>query len=118
MSTIITLWAPTLRVTSPFAVGESYTAHSHRFLANIVSAYTKDDAPGTTKNPAGPFGDHKCDTPVNLEQSMYKAIKEAVPDVAFALFTGDIVDHTIWNTTKESNVHDSKSQITDWLAHN
>ncbi len=43
---------------------------------------------------------------------MYKAIKEAVPDVAFALFTGDIVDHTIWNTTKESNIHDSKSQIT------
>lgn len=56
-----------------------------------------------TKNPAGPFGDHKCDTPVDLEQSMYKAIKEAVPDVAFALFTGDIVDHTIWNTSKASN---------------
>ncbi|OAA60609.1 Metallophosphoesterase domain protein [Akanthomyces lecanii RCEF 1005] len=76
-------------------------------------AYTKDNAPGNTKNPAGPFGDHKCDTPVSLEQSMYKAIKEAVPDIAFALFTGDIVDHTIWNTTRESNIHDSTSQITD-----
>lgn len=43
---------------------------------------------------------------------MYAAIKEAVPDIAFALFTGDIVDHTAWKTTKESNINDSKSQIT------
>lgn len=113
MSTITTRWALILRATSPFAVGELHTVHSNPFLVNIVSAYTEDDAPGTTENPAGPFGDHKCNTPVSLEQSMYRAIKEAVPDVAFALFTGDIVDHTVWNTTKESNVDDSKSQITN-----
>lgn len=73
------------------------------------SAYTEKDAPGTTENPAGPFGDHKCDTPVDLERSMYRAIQEIAPDAAFTLFTGDIPDHTIWNTTKKSTIHDSES---------
>ncbi|OAR05756.1 hypothetical protein LLEC1_06786, partial [Akanthomyces lecanii] len=105
---------------SDIHVDHHYTVGSNTACNKPICcrAYTRDDAPGTTKNPAGPFGDHKCDTPVSLEQSMYKAIKEAVPDVAFALFTGDIVDHTIWNTTKESNIHDSKSRITDWPALN
>lgn len=30
---------------------------------------------------------------------MYKAIKELVPDAAFSIFTGDVVDHAIWNTS-------------------
>ncbi|UNI18800.1 Sphingomyelin phosphodiesterase [Purpureocillium takamizusanense] len=65
--------------------------------------YTDADKPGTSKSPAGPNGDHKCDTPVSLEDSMYKAINAIVPDAAFTLFTGDIVDHAIWNTTQASN---------------
>lgn len=39
---------------------------------------------------------------------MYKAIAELVPDVAFSVFTGDIVDHTIWNTSKPYNEAVSK----------
>lgn len=39
---------------------------------------------------------------------MYKAIKEAVPDAAFSVFTGDIVDHTIWNTSVPYNQDESK----------
>ncbi|KAJ4147927.1 hypothetical protein LMH87_002421 [Akanthomyces muscarius] len=104
---------------SDIHVDHHYTVGSNTACNKPICcrAYTKDDAPGTTKNPAGPFGDHKCDTPVNLEQSMYKAIKEAVPDVAFALFTGDIVDHTIWNTTKESNIHDISDAMTIMDSH-
>jgi hypothetical protein len=39
---------------------------------------------------------------------MYKAISELVPDVSFAVFTGDIVDHTIWNTSKPYNEAESR----------
>ncbi|KAJ2971329.1 hypothetical protein NQ176_g7747 [Zarea fungicola] len=70
------------------------------------SAYIEEDAPGVTTSPAGIFGDHKCDTPVDLESSMYNAINDLVPDVEFAIFTGDIVDHTIWNTSQHSNTRD------------
>ena len=44
-----------------------------------------------------------CDAPFTLESSMYKAINDLVPDAAFTIFTGDIVDHAIWNTTQPYN---------------
>jgi sphingomyelin phosphodiesterase len=62
-----------------------------------------NDEPGKTKNPAGEFGDHHCDTPTTLEKSMYEYIKKEFPDAAFSLFTGDIVDHGLWNTSKPYN---------------
>jgi sphingomyelin phosphodiesterase len=37
---------------------------------------------------------------------MYAAVKELVPDAAFAIFTGDIVDHAVWNTTQAQNTLD------------
>jgi len=57
-------------------------------------------------SPAGPHGDHQCDSPRSLEGSMYAAIKELVPDAAFSIFTGDIVDHAVWNTTQAQNTID------------
>ncbi|KAJ0319915.1 hypothetical protein Brms1b_003507 [Colletotrichum noveboracense] len=63
--------------------------------------YTPADEPGNNDFPAGPFGDHNCGAPLSLEQSMYAAINALSPD--FALFTGDIVDHAIWNTTVAQN---------------
>ncbi|RDA87675.1 hypothetical protein CP532_3805 [Ophiocordyceps camponoti-leonardi (nom. inval.)] len=65
--------------------------------------YTLSDEPGYTSSPAGPFGDHKCDSPISLEKSMYNAINRVAPNASFALFTGDIVDHAIWDTTTASN---------------
>ncbi|KAI0470870.1 sphingomyelin phosphodiesterase [Xylariaceae sp. FL0804] len=53
--------------------------------------------------PAGPHGEHTCDSPISLEQSMYKAIEDLVPDAALTLFTGDMVDHAIWNTSESMN---------------
>lgn len=75
--------------------------------------YTDADEPGTSTTPAGPNGDHKCDTPLSLELSMYQAIKETVPDAALTLFTGDIVDHAIWNTSQPYN----EKQISDAYGH-
>ncbi|KAI5461391.1 Metallo-dependent phosphatase-like protein [Mariannaea sp. PMI_226] len=65
--------------------------------------YTDADKPGNNKSPAGPNGDHKCDAPVSLEKSMYDAIQKIVPDAAFTIFTGDIVDHAVWNTSQSYN---------------
>ena len=68
--------------------------------------YTATDPPSSHDVPAGPNGEHKCDAPVSLEDSMYAAIRDLVPDAAFALFTGDVVDHAVWNTTRAQNVLD------------
>ena len=39
---------------------------------------------------------------------MYNAIKTIVPDAAFSMFTGDIVDHAVWETTQGGNSFDSR----------
>lgn len=46
-----------------------------------------------------------CDVPFTLERSMYDAINKIVPDAAFTIFTGDIVDHAIWNTSQTYNTN-------------
>jgi sphingomyelin phosphodiesterase len=63
--------------------------------------------------PAGPNGNHACDSPVGLQDSMYAAINSVVPDAAFSIFTGDIVDHALWSTSEEQNTMD----ITDAYHH-
>ena len=68
--------------------------------------YTTADAPGNNQYPAGEYGNYKCDAPVSLEESMYAAIKSIVPNAAFTLFTGDIVDHAVWLTNKTQNIKD------------
>ena len=69
--------------------------------------YTEDDEPGVSDSPAGPYGDHACDTPVALGDSMYAAITDVAPDAVFALCTGDIIDHTVWNTSEADNTFNS-----------
>jgi sphingomyelin phosphodiesterase len=63
--------------------------------------YSPSDTPGNTDFPAGPYGDHKCDVPLSLERSMYIAIEGIDP--SFSIFTGDIIDHVIWNTSRAQN---------------
>lgn len=72
--------------------------HTH-----VPRPYTPEEEPGQTDNPAGPFGDPNCNTPVALEESMYAAINELVPDVDFAIFTGDMIDSAVWNTSRPYN---------------
>ena len=40
---------------------------------------------------------------------MYRAINQIVPDAAFSIFTGDIVDHAIWKTSEAYNEQSSES---------
>ncbi|KAJ2987159.1 hypothetical protein NUW58_g4659 [Xylaria curta] len=70
------------------------------------SGYPDGPAPGNAVRPAGPNGEHTCDSPTSLERSIYEAIQTLVPDAAFGIFTGDIVDHAAWNTTVIHNALD------------
>jgi len=37
---------------------------------------------------------------------MYAAIRKVAPGAAFSIFTGDIVDHGVWNTTVAQNMYE------------
>ncbi|KAF4637428.1 hypothetical protein G7Y89_g661 [Cudoniella acicularis] len=69
-------------------------------------SYTTADSPGNNQFPAGPNGNHKCDAPVSLEESMYAAIKSIAPNASMSLFTGDIVDHAVWLVNQTQNIKD------------
>ncbi|PHH91104.1 hypothetical protein CDD83_1627 [Cordyceps sp. RAO-2017] len=64
----------------------------------------REDSSGPNETRAGPFGHiRRCDTPFALEESMYRAIEKVAPDAAFTIFTGDIVERALWQTTQPSN---------------
>jgi sphingomyelin phosphodiesterase len=62
--------------------------------------YTEEDAPGNTSNPAGPWGNHQCDPPLQLESSMMDAINSLV-NPAFTIQTGDVPAHDVWLVNQE-----------------
>lgn len=68
--------------------------------------YTAADAPGNTSYPAGKYGEHTCDSPVTLEESLYAAIESHVPDRSFTIFTGDVVEGAVWLVTDTEVTND------------
>ncbi|CAK7226792.1 hypothetical protein SEUCBS140593_006361 [Sporothrix eucalyptigena] len=73
------------------------TGASYNCTKNICCRpYTTADAPGNNDYPAGAYGNHACDSPVTLEESLYSAAKTIAPDAAFTIFTGDVVEGAIW----------------------
>lgn len=88
---------------SDIHVDRNYTAGaSYNCTKNICCRpYDADDEPGVTDYPAGPYGNPACDSPVTLEESLYSAIEDLVPDRAFTIFTGDVVEGDIWLSTDD-----------------
>ncbi|KAL1967104.1 hypothetical protein VTN77DRAFT_3628 [Rasamsonia byssochlamydoides] len=86
------------------------TGASYNCTRNICCRpYTAADAPGNTSYPAGPYGNHNCDSPLSLEESLYAAIEQIVPNAAFTLFTGDVVEGAVWLTTTTEVINDLES---------
>lgn len=50
------------------------------------------DEDGEISDPAGPYGNIRCDSPISLADSMVHAINELVPDALFTISSGDVVD--------------------------
>ncbi|KAE8147116.1 Metallo-dependent phosphatase-like protein [Aspergillus avenaceus] len=74
-------------------------------------SYTEDDAPGNTSFPCGPWGDHKCDPPLRLEDSMMDAIAALNP--VFSIYTGDVPPHDIWLVNQSSVLQSFNSTYTN-----
>lgn len=56
---------------------------------------------------AGPWGDYNCDAPKALWENMLAFIKEKVHPVTplkYAIFTGDIPPHDVWDVSRDSAV--------------
>jgi sphingomyelin phosphodiesterase len=49
-------------------------------------------------NKASPWGSFGCDTPLSLVESMLEYIPTIENNISFALFTGDVPPHEVWET--------------------
>lgn len=99
---------------SDIHVDLSYTVGANTNCTEDICCfvYSADDAPNVTDSPAGPWGDHNCDSPLDLEQSLYDAIERTVPDAMFTIFTGDLVEGREWLTTHSEIVNNIDSAYT------
>lgn len=93
---------------SDIHVDLSYETGAHANCTKNICCrpYTTADAPGNNDDPAGPFGNTKCDSPLSLEQSLYEAIGGLVPDSAFTIFTGDVVEGAVWLVNQNEVTND------------
>ncbi|RAK72122.1 uncharacterized protein BO72DRAFT_501323, partial [Aspergillus fijiensis CBS 313.89] len=66
--------------------------------------YTAADAPNSTLFPCGDWGGNpRCDPPIRLlTDSLLPVLQGLQPPLAFTLFTGDVVPHDFWLTSRAS----------------
>ncbi|KAF7968594.1 hypothetical protein HWV62_35346 [Athelia sp. TMB] len=94
---------------SPFQVLHFSDVHIDR---QYTPGSEANYSPATPTEPAGPFGEHTCDSPVPLVDSMLEFAQQTVGDAKFAIFTGDVVEAALWLV----NQSDVTSDLQDWNA--
>ncbi|KAF9078780.1 Metallo-dependent phosphatase-like protein [Rhodocollybia butyracea] len=85
-------------------IDREYTIGSEANCSKPLCCREFGDQPEPTKDPAGPLGNHACDTPHPLVKSIVKAIDAT--NTSFSLFTGDIVDGAVWLVNQEDVTND------------
>ncbi|XP_071532616.1 sphingomyelin phosphodiesterase-like isoform X2 [Panulirus ornatus] len=59
----------------------------------------------TPEAAAGKWGDYRnCDAPRWLLEALYEHINATHQDLDFIIWTGDLVPHNVWNTTRQGNL--------------
>lgn len=67
------------------------------------------------KMPALPFGSRNCDAPTPLADSMLEAAEKFGASAKFSIFTGDVIDHAVWDVS-EDGVSQDMQTFSDQMA--
>ncbi|KAI0061958.1 sphingomyelin phosphodiesterase [Artomyces pyxidatus] len=94
-------------------IDRQYTVGADANCTKNICCRDFADHMGPVTEPAGPFGNPACDTPVNLAESMLSAIAGGgFGEPQFAIFTGDVVSGDTWIVDKSEAAKD----LVDWNA--
>ncbi|KAI0061961.1 acid sphingomyelinase [Artomyces pyxidatus] len=92
-------------------IDRQYTVGSDANCTKPICCRDFADHTGPVTDPAGPFGNAACDAPVDLAQSMLRAIASGnFGDPRIAVFTGDVVAHDEWIVDRSEATKD----LVDW----
>ena len=57
-----------------------------------------------TGNIAGKWGDYNCDLPPWTYEHMLNFIAKELPEINYAIFTGDMPPHDVWAETRNTSI--------------
>ncbi|KZP28597.1 sphingomyelin phosphodiesterase [Athelia psychrophila] len=96
-------------------IDRQYTPGSEANCTKPICCRNFADNTGTPTEPAGPYGNSKCDSPVPLVDSMLDFAQQTAGDAKFAIFTGDVVEAALW-LVNQSDVTGDLQQWNSELA--
>ncbi|TFY80526.1 hypothetical protein EWM64_g3486 [Hericium alpestre] len=82
-------------------IDRQYTVGADANCTKSICCRNYADQTGPITEPAGPFGNHDCDSPSTLADSLVQAVNTIGAKAAFSIFTGDIVEGATWLITKD-----------------
>ncbi|KAF7986343.1 hypothetical protein HWV62_35336 [Athelia sp. TMB] len=77
-------------------IDRQYTPGAEANCTKPICCRNFADETGTPTEPAGPNGNHHCDSPVALADSMLEFAQEIGSAAKFSIFTGDVVEGAVW----------------------
>ncbi|KAI0311070.1 sphingomyelin phosphodiesterase [Amylostereum chailletii] len=81
-------------------IDREYTVGADANCTKNICCRDFADHTGPITEPAGPFGNSQCDSPIDLAQSMLGAVGSLGKGAKFAIFTGDVVEGDTWLVNK------------------
>ncbi|XP_059484529.1 sphingomyelin phosphodiesterase-like isoform X2 [Neocloeon triangulifer] len=104
--------APTLKVLhlTDVHVDPHYTPGSNAECDEPMCCRKDQGEVKDPKDAAGFWGDYRnCDTPMHAFKDLIKHAAKQHTNLDYVIFTGDVIDHFIWATGKQSNVETIKT---------
>lgn len=81
-----------------------YEPRSEAICNEILCCESTSGKAKYVENEAGFWGDYRaCDMPWNAIEDLLKQIRKEHSKIDRVYFTGDVISHQVWNTTKEDN---------------
>jgi sphingomyelin phosphodiesterase len=82
----------------------NYKVGSNTNCGAPICCRRKQGKASNPQNGAGHWGDYRdCDMPLETIASAFDDIRQRHPDVDLIYFTGDVIDHGLWETSVEYN---------------
>ncbi|TFY55311.1 hypothetical protein EVJ58_g8329 [Rhodofomes roseus] len=96
-------------------IDREYTLNSEAKCTKPICCRDFGERPKHVQSPALPLGMRTCDAPGLLADSMLEAAERFGAGARFSIFTGDVIDHAVWDVDEE-NVPRNMLEFTDQFA--
>ncbi|KAH6908591.1 hypothetical protein BKA70DRAFT_1427175 [Coprinopsis sp. MPI-PUGE-AT-0042] len=84
-------------------IDRNYTVGADATCSKPICCRNYADQTSAVQTPAGRFGMRNCDTPTDFALELYKQIG---PSNKFSIFTGDVIEASVWLAERNTIVHD------------